>query len=80
MELRRALCLRACDTGVVWALGWAERSGWSYRCRKGARLLAAVLRLVLLALLGRPRSSVGALALAAFYQCLPVAEEVVGGA
>ena len=79
-ERRRALYLHALDTGVGYALGWAERSGWSRRCRRSVQLLAAVLRLVLSALLGRPRSSFGAVALAALYQFFPGMEYVAEGA
>ena len=44
------------------------------------RLFAAVVRVVLEALLGRPRGSIGVAALAALYQLLPGVEEATEGA
>ena len=38
-----------------------------------------VLRAVLLALVERPRSTLGGVAFAAFYRCFPIAEQLVAG-
>ena len=78
-QQRRALYLRACDAGVGLALGWAEHSGCPRRFRVGARLAAAVLRAVLLALVERPRSTLGGIAVAALCRCFPIAEQLVVG-
>ena len=72
LQWRRALYLRALDAGVGVSLGWAERRGTSSRCLRTARLLCKVLRLVLSALLERPRSAAGAAAVAALYQFVPI--------
>ena len=79
LQQRRALYLRACDAGVGLALGWTEHAGCPRRLRVGARLAAAVLRAVLLALLEYPRSTLGGVAIAALYRCFPLAEELVVG-
>ena len=79
LQQRRALYLRACDAGVGLALGWTERAGCPRRLRVGARLAAAVLRAVLLALVERPRSTLGGVAIAALYRCFPIAEQLVVG-
>ena len=78
-QQRRALYLRACDAGVGLALGWTEHAGCPRRLRVGARLAAAVLRAVLLALVERPRSTLGGVAIAALYRCFPIAEQLVVG-
>ena len=78
-QQRRALYLRACDAGVGLALGWTEHAGCPRRLRVGARLAAAVLRAVLLALVERPRSTLGGVAVAALYWFFPLAEQLVVG-
>ena len=70
-QRRRAFYLRARDAGVGEALGWAERRGWPLHWRRSLELLTTVLRIVFSALLSRPRSTFGAAALTALYQCLP---------
>ena len=70
-EPRRAGYFYALDTGVGRALGWAERTGWSYRCWRVCRLFAAAVRAVLGALIGHPRGAAGAAAFAALYASFP---------
>ena len=79
LQQRRALYLRACDAGVGLALGWTEHTRCPRRLRVGARLAAAVLRAVLLALVERPRSTLGGIAVAALCRCFPIAEQLVVG-
>ena len=69
--INRARYLRALDNGTGFALGWAEHRGWTPHWRRSLELLATVLRIVFSALLSRPRSTFGAAALTALYQCLP---------
>ena len=80
LQWRRAFYLHALDAGVGVALGWAERRGSSSHCLRSARLLVKVLRLVLSALLERPRSAAGAAAVAALYHFVPVGRDWVQGA
>ena len=74
-ERRRAGYFYALDKGVGHALGWAERTGWSYRCWRACKLFAAAVRAVLGVLLGHPRGAASVAALAALYRLLPGVEE-----
>ena len=74
-ERRRAGYLYALDKGVGHALGWAERTGWSYRCWRACKLFAAAVRAVLGVLFVHPRGAASAAALAALYRLLPGVEE-----
>ena len=74
-ERRRAGYFYALDTGVGRALGWAERTGWSYRCWRVCRLFAAAVRAVLGALFGHSYSSAGVAVLDTLSRLLPGEEE-----
>ena len=74
-ERRRAGYLYALDKGVGHALGWAERTGWSYRCWKACKPFLAAARAALVVLFEHGRGAAGVAALAALYRLLPGVEE-----
>ena len=68
LQWRRALHFQALEAGVGVALGWAEARGSSPLYVRGILLLGDLLRRLLSALLGRPRSVAGAATIAALCQ------------
>ena len=78
-ERRRAGYFYALDKGVGRALGWAERTGWSYRCWRACKPLVAAARAALVVLFEHVheilRGAAGVATLAALYRLLPGVEE-----
>ena len=78
-ERRRAGYFYALDRGVGRALGWAERTGWSYRCWRACKPLVAAARTALVVLFEHVheilRGAAGVATLAALYRLLPGVEE-----
>ena len=75
LQWRRALHFQALDAGVGVALGWVEARGSSPLFARGVLLLGGLLRRLLSALLGRPRSVTGAATIAALSQFVLVGRD-----
>ncbi len=75
LQWRRALHFQALETGVGVALGWSEARGSSPLFARSIVLLGGLLRRLLSALLGRPRSVTGAATIAALSQFVLVGRD-----